>query len=178
MERPTARIILGAHLWLRLNEKSSQISDAPTSYSGDGRLINTSKLLPLALASAVLLPSATPWRLKFHKRMRSSSGPSMRLSRHRKLRQPPPVCNATVTRGETVNGLTEVILDGSGSYDPEGEDLVYCWRVACPGPGLIDEHSATTSMFVKTAPSAVAPAWRISTSSMVSTRQSASRSST
>ena len=57
-------------------------------------------------------------------------------------RNKPPICNAgqgylnVPCTGETV----EVQLDGSGSYDGDGDELTYLWSTDCPG-GSFDDNT-------------------------------------
>lgn len=54
----------------------------------------------------------------------------------------PPVADAG--EDETVNDGTIVQLDGSGSYDPDGDDLTYAWsQVSGPGVILLQETTVT-----------------------------------
>lgn len=62
----------------------------------------------------------------------------------------PPVCVAGPEPVITCQGdYTMVLLDGSASYDPEGEPLTYQWG-ACPGTFLTDPTSPVTLAYIDT----------------------------
>ena len=49
----------------------------------------------------------------------------------------PPVCNARGPYTEECTGATtSVLLDGSGSSDPDGDTLTYAWSTNCSGGSL------------------------------------------
>lgn len=56
----------------------------------------------------------------------------------------PPVCNAGSVHILECNGqMTTVQLDGTGSFDPDGDPLVYAWTIQCPEGSLDDPSSPT-----------------------------------
>lgn len=57
----------------------------------------------------------------------------------------PPVANATYSRF-----FSNVTLDGSGSFDPDGDALTFTWTVV-DGTGIVSTLSGATASFVYTA---------------------------
>lgn len=62
-----------------------------------------------------------------------------------------PVCIAGGPSFVACNeNVVFVPLDGSRSYDPDGDDLTYEWQVGCPGTMLTDPTSVKTQLVVDT----------------------------
>lgn len=63
----------------------------------------------------------------------------------------PPVCNAGPGYTAECEGLTTTIaLDGTGSSDPDDDELTYYWETDCPGGFFDDETSPTPLLTVDT----------------------------
>ncbi len=65
----------------------------------------------------------------------------------------PPQCDAGGSYAGACQGVTTMIaLDGTGSFDPDGDPLTYLWETDCPGGSFDDPTSATPVLTVDTAP--------------------------
>ena len=58
-----------------------------------------------------------------------------------------PVCNAGGPyQGECVNGVATVTLDGSASFDPNGQPLEFFWSVECQGAVIVNQTSPVATL--------------------------------
>lgn len=65
----------------------------------------------------------------------------------------PPICDANGPYVAECQGVTtSVSLDGTGSNDPEGEDLAYSWTTDCPDGSFDDPTSPMPELTVDTSP--------------------------
>ena len=70
----------------------------------------------------------------------------------------PPRADANgLYSAKCAGGATEISLDGSGSTDPNGDEITYSWSSSCPGAIFDDSSSATPTLTVGTSASAVCP---------------------
>ncbi len=64
--------------------------------------------------------------------------------------EPPPPPNdppvADAGPDQTVDENTEVTLDGTDSYDPEGDDITFAWNA--PNGGILSDYTSATPTFI------------------------------
>lgn len=118
---------------------------------------NTNGFLPLAIGAVILLPlsfgaAAELFQADDHSEWITPDTPDWFTESNGTnsfAENLPPVCDLRITTGECNGTSTEVHLDASGSYDPEGNELRFFWRVGCFG-SLNNPISSTPIMTVPT----------------------------